>query len=150
MALKNQKRLAAQILKSSKNRIRFDQSRLEEIKEAITKVALRGLIHDGSIYELPMNSNSKGRIRAAKTQYRKGRGKGPTRRKGKHTARQPTKREWINRIRLIRVTLSALKEKGALEIKDYRKLYMKANGGFFRSLRHLKLFMEEQGMLKQK
>ena len=148
--LRNQKKLAAQILKSSKNRIRFDQSRLDEIKEAITKAAVRGLIHSGAIYELPMNITSRGRIRAAIIQKRKGRGKGPTRKKGKHSARLPRKREWISRIRLIRVILTSFKERGVLKTKDYRMLYMKAKGGFFRSQRHLKLFMEEQGMLKQK
>ncbi len=150
MLLKNQKRLAAEILKSSKNRIRFDQSRLDEIKEAITKAAVRGLINSGAIYELPKKNTSRGRIRKAIIQKKKGRGKGPTRRKGKHTARQPTKTEWINRIRLLRSTHVSLKERGVISAKDYRKLYMKANGGFFRSKRHLKIYMEEQGMLKQK
>jgi large subunit ribosomal protein L19e len=137
MLLKNQKRLAASILKSSKNRIRYDQARLDEIKESITKASVRGLIKSGAIYELPIVGTSRGRIRAAIIQKRKGRGKGPTRKKGKHSARQPRKREWI-------------KERGELETKNYRLLYRKSNGGFFRSLRHLKLYMVEKNMLKQK
>ena len=39
-----QKRLAAQILKCGRNRVRFDPDRLEDIKEAITKTDIRSLI----------------------------------------------------------------------------------------------------------
>ena len=39
-----QRRLAAQMLKCGKNRVKFDPDSLEEIKEAITKADIRGLI----------------------------------------------------------------------------------------------------------
>ena len=37
MKIKHQKRLAGQILKCSKNKIKYDLSRIDDIKEAITK-----------------------------------------------------------------------------------------------------------------
>ena len=44
MELKIQKRLAAQILKCSQHKIVFDNSKLKDIKEAITKVDIKTLI----------------------------------------------------------------------------------------------------------
>ena len=49
MRLKIQKRLAAQILKSSENDIWLDSNRLDEIKEAITKADIKSLIKDKAI-----------------------------------------------------------------------------------------------------
>ena len=49
MQLKIQKRLAAQILKASKNDIWLDSSRLEDIKEGITKADIKSLIKDKAI-----------------------------------------------------------------------------------------------------
>ena len=31
---------------------------------------------------------------------------------------------------------------------DYHELYMKSKGGFFRSIRHLKLYVQEKGLVK--
>ena len=50
MKVNNQKRLAAQLLKCSEKRIRFDPDKLSDIKEAITKIDIRGLINDKVIY----------------------------------------------------------------------------------------------------
>jgi large subunit ribosomal protein L19e len=147
---KTQRRLAAKILKCSPKKVWFNPSNLTEIKEGITSSNMRGLISAHAIERKPDNDTSRGRIRAAQTQKRKGRGKGPTRRKGKATARLPRKEDWMNRIRLIRKELNALKETGQIAVKDYRMLYMKGKGGFFRSKRHLNLYLAEQGLLKKK
>src|SRR3989344_9238947 len=102
MELKIQKRLAAQILKCSPKRILFDQNRLDEIKESITKADLKSLIKDRAIIRKPVKGISRVRIRRRKVQKRKGRQKGPGSRKGKRTARLSKKREWINIIRIKR------------------------------------------------
>ena len=47
--MKTQKRLAAYILKCSPKKVKFDETKLEEIKEAITKADIRGLIAQGII-----------------------------------------------------------------------------------------------------
>lgn len=148
--LKTQKRLAGQILKCSPDRAWMDPDRLDEIKEAITNANVRGLISSGAIVKKPTNSTSRGRIRLALIQKRKGRGKEPSKRKGKATARRQPKKEWMNKVRLLRNTLTELKDKDAIEVKDYRSLYMKVKGGFFRSKRHLQMYIEEQGLLKKK
>jgi len=44
-----QRRLAAGILKCGEHRIKFDSSKLDEIKEAITKSDVRALINQGAI-----------------------------------------------------------------------------------------------------
>ena len=63
MDLSNQKRLAADLCKCSIKRIRFDEDRLEDIKEAITKVDIRGLINDRAIIKLPARGVSRSRAR---------------------------------------------------------------------------------------
>ena len=41
-----------------------------------------------------------------------------------------------------------LREKEIIEKKVYRDLYLKSKGGFFRSKRHLKLYIDEHGLKK--
>ena len=131
--LKVQKRIAAQILKCGKNRVGFDPARLEEIKEAITKIDLRGLIKSGAIYARDLNNTSKFHARERKAQKSKGKQKGHGSRKGKATARLNPKREWMNKVRLQRKFLKDLKLKKYLDNNTYRMLYGKIKGGFFRS-----------------
>lgn len=144
MKLDNQKRLAAQILKCSEKRIRFDPDRLSDIKEAITKVDIRGLIKDKAIRKMPAIGVSRGRARKRLVQRRKGKQRGAGSRKGSRSARLPSKREWINKIRAQRELLNKLKEKKIIDDKLYREFYLKSKGGFFRSRRHIKLYLEER------
>src|SRR3989344_3795937 len=75
--------------------------------------------------------------------------KGPGSRKGKKTARTHSKRRWINKIRLQRGYIKSLRDSQKIISADYHELYMKSKGGFFRSLRHLKLYVEERGFVKK-
>jgi len=142
MKLTVQKRLAAQILKASEKRVKFDQDRLSEIKESITKVDLRGLISDGAITVIPKKGVSRARVKK-KTQ-------GQGSRKGKKKARTPKKDTWMKKVRLQRKFLKELREKGNITDGDYRKLYRKSTGGFFRSKRHVKIYIEEHNLFKEK
>lgn len=144
-----QKRLAGQILKCSKNKIRFDQSRLEDIKEAITKADIRSLINDKAIISKPVVGISRARANKRKVQKSKGRQKGKGSNKGKKTARLSTKEAWMQKVRAQRKFLALLKEKEHVTAKDYQNLYRKSKGGFFRSVRHIKLYIEEHGMVKK-
>ena len=72
MQIKIQKKLAAQILKSSKYNIWLDSNRLEEIKEAITKVDIKSLIKDKAIKSKKLRGTSRYRIRKRNEQKRKG------------------------------------------------------------------------------
>ena len=150
MKLKIQKRLAASIFGCSEKHIRFDTERLDEIKESITKADIKSLISDHAIYCLPIKGNSRFHARKIREQKSKGKRKESGSRKGKKTSRLPRKRAWINKIRAQRVLLKNLKEKNVVGNEVYRQLYKKSQGGFFRSRRHIKLYIEEQGLANEK
>jgi len=143
-----QKRLSAQILKCGKNRIKFNPSRLDDIKEAITKTDIRSLINDGAITKNRMLGQSRFHAKLRKEQKSRGKQKGFGSRKGKKTARLDPKRKWINKIRLQRRFLKSLRDKNIIPTSIYHELYAKSKGGFFRSIRHLKLYTTEGGYLK--
>jgi large subunit ribosomal protein L19e len=149
MKMNVQKRLAAGILGCSEKRVKLDSERLAEIKEAITKVDIKGLINDNAITKKPVKGVSRARARVQKTQKRSGRRRGHGSRKGKANARGSDKKTWINQIRAQRTLLKQMKEKGAITEKIFRELYSKAKGGFFRSRKHLKLYIEERHLSKK-
>ncbi|MBU0757243.1 MAG: 50S ribosomal protein L19e [Nanoarchaeota archaeon] len=149
MKLNVQKRLAADIIKGSSKRVRLDTSRLEEIKEAITKVDIKALIEDKAITIKPKRGISKGRARKAHAQKKKGLRRGQGSRKGTANARDNKKKIWMNKIRLQRKFIRELKEKEIITCKEYRELYNKTKGGFFRSRRHIKLYLTDQGVFKK-
>lgn len=148
MKLKIQKRLAAQVLKCSEKRVKFDNDRLEDIKEAITKGDIRSLVNTKAIIKKPIKGTSKVRARKQKMQKLKGRRRGPGSRKGKSTARLPKKQAWMNKVRIQRQFIKLLREKGALDKTNYNKIYLKIKGGFFRSKRHIKLYLTEHSLIK--
>lgn len=150
MDLKNQKRLAAELLKVGVSRVRMLPERLSDISEALTKADIRSLINDSAIYSAPSSSTSRGRIRKAASQRRKGRGKGPGSRKGKKGTRMPRKELWVARIRVQRDFIKMLKEKKLLDNKGHRQLYKMSKSGLFRSKRHIKLYIDEQKLIKKR
>lgn len=149
MKLTVQKRLAAGILKCSESKVAFDDQRIDEIKEAITKNDIRKLIKDYAIIRKKENGPSRVRANKTRTQKIKGRRKGSGSRKGRESARTEPKREWINRVRKQKAFLKGLRDNKRIETKDYRVLYLKAKGGFFRSLRHIKMFITDQKIIKK-
>lgn len=142
-----QKTLAGKITKRSPKKVRLDTSRLDEIKEAITRADVRALIKDNAIKVLTSKGVSKGRIRKINLQKAKGRRKGPGSRKGKAGARIKSKYVWMTKIRLQRSFLSELKKKNKISQEIYKDLYKKAKGGFFRSKRHIKLYITEHKLM---
>lgn len=143
-----QRRLAATVFNCSPQKVRFDSSRLKDIKEAITKVDIRSLIKQGVIRRVPETGQSNGRLKARAKQYAKGRRRGKGSRKGGAKARNPPKAAWIIRIRTQRALLHRMRDGDKITNESYRSLYMKAKGGFFRSQRHIKLYCEEQKLFK--
>ena len=149
MKLKLQKKLASDILECSEKKIWFDEERLEELKEAITKRDIRVLIQKGVIAQKQDKEISRGRARKNQKKKSRGQRKGLGSRKGKKTARTKTKEEWMNKIRSQREIIKKLRASGKISPKDYRTLYKKAKSGFFRNKRHLKLFIEEHEFVKK-
>lgn len=143
MRLNNQKKLAAKVLKVSPKRVKLDPSRSEDLKEAITKSDLRGLIGDGAIVRVQKKGVSRARANKIKKQKAKGKRNGPGKRKGPATTHRPKKEAWMNKVRVQRAFLTELKEKGYLDSKTRTLLYRKVKGGFFRSKNHIKIYIEE-------
>ncbi len=141
-----QKRLAGTILKAAPKRIRLDPARLHDIKSAITKMDVRALIKEGVIGVIPVRGVSRGRARHNATQRAKGLRKGPGSKKGKSTAKVPSKELWMSRVRAQRDFLQELKEKKILSNENFRDLYKKSKGGYFRSVRHIKIYLNEQNL----
>ena len=150
MKLNVQKRLAASILKCSPKRVVFHTDRLDEIKEAITRQDIAGLVKQGAIIRMQKQGVSRVRANKRLVQYRKGRRKGHGSMKGKQTARLPQKTQWMNTVRLQREFLATLKEKHLITVPIARDLYRKIKGGFFRNKRHLKLYLEEKSLIVKK
>ena len=146
MNLKTQHRVASSLFNVGKKRIWMDPSKANEVEEAITKKDIRGLIKRGVIKILPKHGISSFRINKRRLQKRKGRRRNIGSRKGAHGARIGKKRVWIIKIRNQKSYLKELKNKSLINKKTYRILYRKAKGGFFRSLRHIKLFIEEHNL----
>lgn len=148
--MKIQKRLAGKVMNVSKKRVKFDIQRLADIKEAITKTDIRQLVSEKAIKKIQEKGVSRGRARKLKTQKSKGQRKGPGSRQGKATARLPRKESWMNKIRSQRKFLLGLKQKELITLKTHRNLYLKSKGGFFRSTRHIKLYLEEHDLFENK
>jgi ribosomal protein L19E len=138
MDLKNQRRLAADILGCGENRVWIDHTRLEDVGEAITRSDIRRLIDSKAIKAKQKKGVSRGRARHLQSQKKKGKRRGHGSRKGAKKARTPKKRAWINTIRPIRAHLMEYKKQGRIDSATYRKLYRRAKGGMFRSKNHLK------------
>lgn len=149
MKLDTQKRIAADVLKCSAKRVRFEPEALESISEAITKEDIRVLIKDGAISKKPVRGQSRVRANKRLEQKRKGRRSGAGTHKGKKTARLPSKEDWMNRVRAQRKLLKELKAEGTISTQDYRDLYAKSKGGFFRSRRHINLYIDEHNMRQE-
>lgn len=136
--LSTQKRISASILGCGVHRVRFDPERLSDIQNAISREDLRTLIDEDAISAVQRKGNSRGRAREKMAKRSYGHCKGPGRRRGAAGARNPRKRQWIQKIRAIRKTLVELRDNGEINPHLYRMLYRQAAGGQYRSVAHLK------------
>ncbi len=144
-----QKKLASQILKASPKRIKIEPGKEKEVKEAITKFDVKGLIKKGIIKKVQKQGVSRARANKRRRQKQKGRRKGKGSRKGSPNARQNFKREWINKIRAQRKLLNSLLNNEIITKESYKSLYQKTKGGFFRSINHIKLYLNENNLIKK-
>jgi large subunit ribosomal protein L19e len=147
MNLKLQKTIAAKIAKRSPKKIRFNPERIPDIKEAITKTDVRSLIKDGAIFVNEDNGVSRVRARKRASQKRKGRQNGDGRKKGKKNTRLEPKLNWIIRVRAQREFIRTLKSR--IDSNVFKNLLSKIKGGYFRSLRHIKLYITEHKLVKE-
>ena len=126
MNLSKKKKLAKRTLNVGEDRIVFLQSRLEEIKDAITKQDIRDLLKSGAI----IIKEGKGR---KKVETHKSRSVGNVRRKAKNK-----KREYMILTRKLRKYLKGPKAKENLSKGDIIDLRKKIRNRIFRNTAHLK------------
>jgi large subunit ribosomal protein L19e len=148
-SLKTQRRIAASLMKTGKKRVFIKQDKLSDVKTAITREDVRGLIVKGAITKKSAGGVSRGRIKKVIAQKKKGRRKGHGTRKGAKKARTPKKRRWINKVRAQRVFVKELKEKGLVSNSVFNKVYSLIKGGFFRSRSHVKLYLNDHDLIKK-
>jgi len=148
MNLRNQRRMAALILKCGANRVWISPDKLEEVQEKITRGDIREAIAKNWIQKKPVVGQSRARVRHHRRQRAKGRQRGVGSRKGATNARDPRKRRWIRVIRPIRVYLSELRAEGKIDARTYRKYYRQAKGGMFKGRAHLDQHLRAGGLLK--
>ena len=150
MDLSFQKRIAAEVLKCSPKRVYLFPEALDRIKEAMTKQDIRELIKEGLIIKVQKKGVSRVRARELHEKRKKGRRRGQGSRKGKASARRGgKKRQWINKVRAQRRFIKELKIQKIIPDELYRKLYRLIKGGFFRSRRHIEIYLTDLGMLTE-
>lgn len=130
MNLRKKKALAVRTLKLGKERIVFLQSRLEEIKEAITKQDIKDLQKEGAI----VVKEIKGRRKIKKKN--KKRSVGNVRKKV-----NKRKKEYVIMTRKLRKHVAEMKKQEKLSKEDISDIRKKIRNRIFRSKSHLKTYI---------
>lgn len=152
MNLGKQKQLAARTLGVSPKRVKFQTQTTEnrnDLKELISREGVHELVENGVIKKVAKKGNSRSRANHILAQKKKGRRNGHGSRRGTANARFNEKDKWMIKIRSLRKMLKTLKENGQLVEGEYRNLYRKAKGNFFRNKRHLSLYLEQNNLLQE-
>ena len=140
--LAKQKRIAAKVMKVGLGRVWIDPEATGDVAEAITREDIRGLVEEGLIKKKQKKGVSRGRAREVAIKKALGRRKGHGSRKGAKGARRGKKKVWITKIRALRRQLKELRDEGDIDKTTYRRLYLKAKGGEFKSIAHLNEFIK--------
>jgi len=136
-----QKRLAADLLKVGRTRVWLDPEKMDDIKNAITRADVRKLINRGYI------KATREKIKKTKPKKKK---RNVGRRKGAAGARLSSKRKWINTVRPLRRMIKELRDTNKIDKATYRKLYLSVKAGTFRSRAHLRLHLQQRGIISEK
>jgi len=131
MNLGQKKELAAKTMKVGKQRISFVNERLSEIKEAITKEDMRGLVESGAVIVNPV----KGRKTNVSRKNRRGTGKI----KLKVNKR---KQEYVIITRKLRAYTAELKKQGKLTAEEVTEIRKRIRNRAYKSKANLKLYIE--------
>jgi large subunit ribosomal protein L19e len=130
MNLGKKKALASRALKVGKKRIVFIKSRLEDIKEAITKQDIKDLKEDKAI----VIKDVKGRKKVIKKSKRKSTGN--IRKK-----LNKRKRNYVIMTRKLRKYVVEMKKQGLLNAEEIKDIRNKIRNKIFRSKAHLKEYI---------
>jgi large subunit ribosomal protein L19e len=130
MNLGKKKALARRTLKVGKGRIVFIESRLEDIKEAITKQDIRDLHAEGAI----LVREIKGRTKITKRKKTPGKIK-----KNVSTRKQ----DYVKMTRKLRKYVSAMRERGDVSRDNYLDIRKKIRNRIFKSQAQLKVYISK-------
>ena len=136
MNLKNKKSLATRTLNVGRERIVFLKSRLEEIKDAITKQDIKDLKNDGAIIVKDIKGRKK------KVKKSKKRGVGKIKKKVKKR-----KQQYVIMTRKLRKYVLEMKKQGRLSREDVIEIRKRIRNKKYKSKAHLKEYI---GGLKEK
>lgn len=129
MNLRNKKEFAARTLEVGKGRVMFVETRLSEIKEALTKQDIKDLKNNGAII-IKEKSGRK------KVEKRKRRGPGSIKKKI-----NKRKQKYVALTRKLRAYIAELKKKSDLSPEDSKEIRKKIRNKDFRSKSHLKTYI---------
>ena len=146
MQITNQKRLAAKLLGCGVHRVWINPSYVDQISSAVQTDDIREFIEEVWIKAKAIKGTSRVRARTRLEQKRKGRRKGQGKRAGTANARNPRKNRWMRTIRSQRRVLKDMREDGTLQSSQYRRYYLKAKGGSYRSIAHMRSQMTIEGV----
>ncbi|MGV8152085.1 MAG: 50S ribosomal protein L19e [Candidatus Nanoarchaeia archaeon] len=127
MNLRNKKILASKVLGVGKNKVWFDTSRLNEIKEAITKQDIRDLYEAGAI----QIKETPGRRKKEKRKTKRGPGKIKRRINNR-------KQEYVKITRKLRNYIKQLRIQGKVNREKYREIRKKIKMRVYKSKAHLR------------
>ncbi|MCR8432866.1 MAG: 50S ribosomal protein L19e [Crenarchaeota archaeon] len=139
-----QRRVAARILKCGINRVWIDPDATDIVSSAVTSEEIRKLIKERKIWKRPIEGTSHIRANKLAEKRRKGRRRGPGKRKGSYYVRAGGSYIWVTKIRAIRRTLRALKLAGIITPKTYNYLRRLAKAGTFKSKGHVISYILER------
>jgi len=131
MKLDKKKELASRALKIGKKRISFNENRLEELKEVITKQDIHDLLKAGVIKVKEKKGRRK--VKKRKTKKRDGKIKKKINRR---------KKDYATITKKLRKYISELKNQGKITYEQYIDIRKKIRTKEFRSKAHLKEVME--------
>jgi len=150
MSLKNQRRLAAEILKVGENRVWIDPERIDDVQMAITREEIKRLIHEGANRKLKEKGISRARARVLQRKKKKGLRRGPGSRTGSSGARISKKEAWMKKIRALRRRLRELKAKKIITVSVYRKVYRMAGSGAFKSIAEMERYLKANDLWRKR
>ena len=150
MNLKSQRRMAADILKVGETRVWIDPERGDEVELAITREEIRRLIREEAIRKVPKRGVSRARARVVHEKRKQGKRRGSGSRTGPQGARTPRKEVWMKKIRAQRKRLRELKDRHAITESVYRRLYVLAKSGSFRSVSDLERYIADRNLRRRR
>lgn len=143
MNTRQQKELAARMLKVGKDRVWISPDNAEDVSSAITRHDIRTLVAKDIIKVSSLKGQSRVRARKIAIQKKKSLRSGSGSRKGTAKTRSYPKVEWMKKIRALRSELLKLKAKDIILPNEYTKLYRLSTSGFFRNKSHLNLYIKK-------